>query len=119
MVLLTLSVTVIGAPHRKPVFFFALYILSVGEGGHRPCVQTFAADQFDEETPEQRKRKSSFFNWWYVGLVVGSTLAVFLIIYVQVLFYFFIYSFIYLEVVTFYYLLWLQEKDKISPKKIN
>ncbi|XP_022956478.1 protein NRT1/ PTR FAMILY 5.4 isoform X2 [Cucurbita moschata] len=83
MVLLTLSATVIGAPHRKPVFFFALYILSVGEGGHRPCVQTFAADQFDEETPEQRKRKSSFFNWWYVGLVVGSTLAVFLVIYVQ------------------------------------
>lgn len=76
------------------MFFFALYILSVGEGGHRPCVQTFAADQFDEETPEQRKRKSSFFNWWYVGLVVGSTLAVFLVIYVQVLFYFlFIYLF--------------------------
>ncbi|XP_038892997.1 protein NRT1/ PTR FAMILY 5.4 [Benincasa hispida] len=83
MVLLTISATVIGADHRKPVFFLALYILSVGEGGHRPCVQTFAADQFDEESPEERKKKSSFFNWWYVGLVVGSTFAVFVVIYVQ------------------------------------
>lgn len=83
MVLLTVSATVIGAGHRKAAFFLALYILSVGEGGHRPCVQTFAADQFDEESPEERKKKSSFFNWWYVGLVVGSTFAVFVVIYVQ------------------------------------
>ncbi|KAB1201215.1 Protein NRT1/ PTR FAMILY 5.4 [Morella rubra] len=63
-VLLTLSVSVIPLHGRKALFFLALYILSVGEGGHKPCVQTFAADQFDEDSPEQRKEKSSFFNWW-------------------------------------------------------
>ncbi|KAA0034758.1 protein NRT1/ PTR FAMILY 5.4 [Cucumis melo var. makuwa] len=83
MVVLTVSATVVGDDHRKAVFFLGLYILSVGQGGHRPCVQTFAADQFEERTPEERKKKSSFFNWWYVGLVGGSTFAVFVVIYVQ------------------------------------
>ncbi|KAF7824723.1 pentatricopeptide repeat-containing protein [Senna tora] len=83
MVLLTLSVWVIPEHSRKAVFFTALYILAVGEGGHKPSVQTFAADQFDEESPQQRLAKASFFNYWYLGIIVGATSAVLLIIYVQ------------------------------------
>ena len=63
MVLLILSVSVIPWRYRKALFFFALYILAVGEGGHKPCVQTFAADQFDQNLPEEKKAKSSFFNF--------------------------------------------------------
>lgn len=70
--------------HREALFFFALYILAIGEGGHKPCVQTFAADQFNEENPEEKAAKSSFFNWWYLGIVIGATTAVLLVIYVQV-----------------------------------
>jgi peptide/histidine transporter 3/4 len=66
------------------MFFTALYILTVGEGGHKPCVQTFAADQFDEDSEEDRKAKSSFFNWWYLGIIVGSTSAILVVIYVEV-----------------------------------
>ncbi|KAK4285366.1 hypothetical protein QN277_002073 [Acacia crassicarpa] len=62
MVLLTLSVSVIGMQSRKLVFFIALYILAVGEGGHKPSVQTFAADQFEETSPQERMAKNSFFN---------------------------------------------------------
>uniref|UniRef100_A0A7N0TYA3 Uncharacterized protein n=1 Tax=Kalanchoe fedtschenkoi TaxID=63787 RepID=A0A7N0TYA3_KALFE len=65
------------------LFFAALYVLSVGEGGHKPCIQTFAADQFDSETQEQKKRMSSFFNWWYLGIVVAAMIATFLVIYLQ------------------------------------
>ncbi|WOG94003.1 hypothetical protein DCAR_0313293 [Daucus carota subsp. sativus] len=83
LVLLTVSVSAISLVHRKPIFFLALYILSVGEGGHKPCVQTFAADQFDENVPEEKLAKSSFFNWWYLGIVIGSTAAVLVVIYVQ------------------------------------
>ena len=54
MILLTLSVSVIPLHSRKMVFFIALYILAVGEGGHKPCVQTFAADQFDETSAQER-----------------------------------------------------------------
>ncbi|WCJ39087.1 Major facilitator superfamily protein [Euphorbia peplus] len=83
MVLLILSVSVVPVEHRQGVFFLALYILAVGEGGHKPCVQTFAADQFDDRKPEEKAAKSSFFNWWYLGIVFGATTAVLVVIYVQ------------------------------------
>lgn len=57
--------------------------MSVGEGGHKPCVQTFAADQFDDENAEEKAAKSSFFNWWYLGIVCGATTAILVVIYVQ------------------------------------
>ncbi|KAF5729320.1 hypothetical protein HS088_TW21G01484 [Tripterygium wilfordii] len=83
IVLLTLSVSVIPLHYRKAVFFTAIYVLAIGEGGHKPCVQTFAADQFDEDTPEQKKTKSSFFNWWYLGIVIGASVATTAVIYIQ------------------------------------
>ncbi|KAM7512414.1 hypothetical protein LguiB_011289 [Lonicera macranthoides] len=83
LILLTISVAVIPLHHRRTVFFTALYILSVGEGGHKPCVQTFAADQFDEELPEEKETKSSFFNWWYLGLVIAATTSIVVVVYVQ------------------------------------
>ncbi|CAN1128169.1 Protein NRT1/ PTR FAMILY 5.4 [Linum perenne] len=83
MVLLTLSVSVVPMSHREAVFFTALYVMAVGEGGHKPCVQTFAADQFDEDNPEEKAAKSSFFNWWYLGIVFGSSAAVLVVIYIQ------------------------------------
>ncbi|GMI73250.1 hypothetical protein like AT3G54450 [Hibiscus trionum] len=83
MVLLSLSVSVIPTHSRKQVFFTALYILAIGEGGHKPCVQTFAADQFDENSPEEKAAKSSFFNWWYLGIVTGASVAIVVVIYLQ------------------------------------
>lgn len=83
LILLTISVAVIPTHHRRAAFFTALYILSVGEGGHKPCVQTFAADQFDEELPEEKETKSSFFNWWYMGIVIAGTTSIVVVVYVQ------------------------------------
>ncbi|KAL2326376.1 hypothetical protein Fmac_025434 [Flemingia macrophylla] len=80
MIFLTLSVSVL---KNKALFFVALYVLAIGDGGHKPCVQTFAADQFDEDSPEEKDAKSSFFNWWYLGIVAGSTASVFVVIYLQ------------------------------------
>ncbi|TXG49090.1 hypothetical protein EZV62_024965 [Acer yangbiense] len=84
MVLLSLAVSVIPLEYREAVFFTALYILAVGEGGHKPCVQTFAADQFDENNPQEREAKSSFFNWWYLGIVAAASAAILVVIYIQV-----------------------------------
>ncbi|CAK9156675.1 unnamed protein product [Ilex paraguariensis] len=83
LILLTVSVSSTPIEHSRAFFFVALYILTVGEGGHKPCVQTFAADQFDENFPEEKAAKSSFFNWWYLGIVCGATAAVLVVIYVQ------------------------------------
>lgn len=35
-------------------------------------------------TEEERKAKSSFFNWWYLGLVFGATSATLGVVYLQV-----------------------------------
>lgn len=83
MSLLTVTVSVIPLHLRKSMFFGALYVLSVGLAGHKPCVQAFAADQFSEDSAEERKAKSSFFNWWYMGIVVGANTAVLVVIYIQ------------------------------------
>ncbi|PKI66567.1 hypothetical protein CRG98_013051 [Punica granatum] len=80
---MTFSVSIVPRHNREAVFFMALYILAIGEGGHKPCVQTFAADQFDEDLPEEKMAKSSFFNWWYMGIVVGATAGIFFVIYIQ------------------------------------
>ncbi|KAJ6702458.1 PROTEIN NRT1/ PTR FAMILY 5.4 [Salix koriyanagi] len=39
--------------------------------------------QFDEEKPEEKAAKSSFFNWWYLGIVVGASSAILVVIYIQ------------------------------------
>ena len=102
MVLLTLSVSIVPLHYRKLLFFVALYILAVGEGGHKPCAQTFAADHFDHNLLEEKKAKSSFFNWWFFGITVGSTFAVLVAVYIEVKRKFSYYSSIFLSYLNFY-----------------
>ncbi|KAI3976565.1 hypothetical protein MKX01_008423 [Papaver californicum] len=84
LVMLTLSVsTLIPLKFQYWVFFFSLYFVAIGEGGHKPCVQTFGAEQFDERIPEEKKAKSSFFNWWYFGLCGGSVFGMLVVFYIQ------------------------------------
>lgn len=64
-------------------FFFSLYLISVGTGGVKPCLEAFGADQFDEEDNKERIMKASFFNWWYFGLCMGAMLALTILVYIQ------------------------------------
>ncbi|KAK9050557.1 hypothetical protein SSX86_030472 [Deinandra increscens subsp. villosa] len=83
LVLLIISAEAIPMNHRPLPFFVALYVIAIGEGGHRPCIQTFAADQFDNHLLEEKVAKSSFFNWWYLGIVLGATSSIVVVIYVE------------------------------------
>lgn len=38
--------------------------MALGTGGIKPNVSAFGADQFDEADPQDRREKTSFFNWW-------------------------------------------------------
>ncbi|GMN47750.1 hypothetical protein TIFTF001_016924 [Ficus carica] len=68
---------------HEVVFFLAIYMVSVGTGGHKPALESFGADQFDDEDPKERKQKMSYFNWWNSGLCSGLLLGVTVIVYLQ------------------------------------
>lgn len=68
---------------HEVLFFTAIYLISVGTGGHKPSLESFGADQFDDDHVEERKQKMSFFNWWNSGLCAGVIFGVTLIVYVQ------------------------------------
>nr|XP_048331572.1 protein NRT1/ PTR FAMILY 5.10-like isoform X2 [Ziziphus jujuba var. spinosa] len=65
------------------LFFFSLYLVAVGQGGHKPCVQAFGADQFDGQNAEECNAKSSFFNWWYFSMCGGVLLTLWILNYIQ------------------------------------
>ncbi|CAH2064191.1 unnamed protein product [Thlaspi arvense] len=64
-------------------FFIAIYLISIGTGGHKPALESFGADQFEDGHPEERKMKMSYFNWWSAGLCAGVLTAVTAIVYIE------------------------------------
>ncbi|KAL1195885.1 Protein NRT1/ PTR FAMILY 5.7 [Cardamine amara subsp. amara] len=64
-------------------FFIAIYLISIGTGGHKPSLESFGADQFEDGHQEERKMKMSYFNWWSAGLCAGVLTAVTAIVYIE------------------------------------
>ncbi|XP_060673592.1 LOW QUALITY PROTEIN: protein NRT1/ PTR FAMILY 5.10 [Ziziphus jujuba] len=77
------SISTSHSPFQMVLFFFSLYLVAVAQGGHKPCVQAFGADQFDGEDPVESKAKSSFFNWWYFGVCAGALSTNLIVSYIQ------------------------------------
>ncbi|CAI9298605.1 unnamed protein product [Lactuca saligna] len=68
---------------QTAVAFVALYLIALGTGGIKPCVSSFGADQFDETDKSERKKKSSFFNWFYLSINIGALFASSVLVWIQ------------------------------------
>lgn len=66
------------------VLYLGLYLIALGNGGIKPNVSSLGADQFDESYEKERKHMSSFFNWYYFIISIGSLLSVTVFVYIQV-----------------------------------
>uniref|UniRef100_M4D3F0 Uncharacterized protein n=1 Tax=Brassica campestris TaxID=3711 RepID=M4D3F0_BRACM len=87
---LSASLTLMGSSEeRKPsilmnvLFFCSLYLVAIAQGGHKPCVQAFGADQFDSDHPKERIARGSFFNWWFLFLSGGIAVSILVMVYIQ------------------------------------
>lgn len=69
-------------PFQIGFFFISLYLIALGTGGHKPCIEAFGADQFDGDGKEN-KHRSSFFNWWYFGQCSGALIALSIVLYIE------------------------------------
>lgn len=71
-------------PPGEAIFLFAsLYLVALAQGGNKPCILTFGADQFDKDDQEETEAKSSFFNWWNFFAGGLTLLVVFVLNYIQ------------------------------------
>jgi peptide/histidine transporter 3/4 len=66
------------------VLYVGLYLIALGNGGIKPNVSTLGADQFDESDANERKHMSSFFNWFYFIISIGSLISITVFVYIQV-----------------------------------
>ncbi|XVF30100.1 hypothetical protein REPUB_Repub16aG0027800 [Reevesia pubescens] len=77
------KITLCSSQFQVMLFFFSLFLIAFGQGGQKPCVQAFGADQFDTRDPEELKAKSSFFNWWYFCLCSAMFITQWVLNYIQ------------------------------------
>ncbi|CAH9105344.1 unnamed protein product [Cuscuta epithymum] len=65
------------------VLYICLLLTSIGAGGIRPCVITFAADQIDMSKTKVEGRKWNFYNWYYFCMGLATLTALTVIVYIQ------------------------------------
>ncbi|XP_023728346.1 protein NRT1/ PTR FAMILY 4.6 [Lactuca sativa] len=61
---------------KEAVLFIGLYLVALGVGGIKGSLPPHGAEQFDEETIQGRKKRSSFFNYYVFCLACGALIAV-------------------------------------------
>ncbi|KAI4356653.1 hypothetical protein L6164_000658 [Bauhinia variegata] len=54
------------------LFYFSIYLVALGYGGHQPTLATFGGDQYDEKIPKEKTSKEAFFCYFYFALNCGS-----------------------------------------------
>ncbi|XP_012478644.1 protein NRT1/ PTR FAMILY 4.6 [Gossypium raimondii] len=65
------------------MLFTGLYLVALGVGGIKGSLPTHGAEQFDANTPQGRKQRSTFFNYFVFCLSFGALIAVTFVVWVE------------------------------------
>lgn len=65
------------------LFFVALYLVAMGSGGIKAALPSHGADQFEEDDPKESLQRSTFFNWFLLGLCIGGAISLTFIVWLQ------------------------------------
>ncbi|KGN51883.1 protein NRT1/ PTR FAMILY 4.6 [Cucumis sativus] len=68
---------------KAAMLFAGLYLVALGVGGIKGSLPSHGAEQFDDSTPQGRKRRSTFFNYFVFCLSCGGLIAVTLVVWVE------------------------------------
>lgn len=68
---------------KAAMLFLGLYLVALGVGGIKGSLPTHGAEQFDEHTPQGRKQRSTFFNYYVFCLAFGGLIAVTLVVWIE------------------------------------
>jgi peptide/histidine transporter 3/4 len=64
----------------EALVYMGIYTLALGDGGIKPNVSTFGADQFDTRLAEGKRAMESFFNSFYAAINCGALISFTLIV---------------------------------------
>ncbi|XP_071703509.1 protein NRT1/ PTR FAMILY 6.3-like isoform X2 [Rutidosis leptorrhynchoides] len=65
------------------ILYIALYLTALGTGGLKSSVSGFGSDQFDESNTQEKAQMTTFFNWFFFFISIGSLAAVTVLVYIQ------------------------------------
>ncbi|XP_011086399.2 protein NRT1/ PTR FAMILY 4.6 isoform X2 [Sesamum indicum] len=68
---------------KAALLFLGLYLVALGVGGIKGSLPAHGAEQFDEDTPQGRKQRSTFFNYFVFALSCGALIAVTLVVWIE------------------------------------
>ncbi|CAL0308148.1 unnamed protein product [Lupinus luteus] len=67
---------------KAATLFVGLYVVALGIGGIKGSLAAHGGEQFDETTPNGRKQRSTFFNYFVFCLACGALIAVTFVVFV-------------------------------------
>ncbi|KAG5522376.1 hypothetical protein RHGRI_034530 [Rhododendron griersonianum] len=68
---------------KAAMLFIGLYTVALGIGGIKGSLPVHGAEQFDESTPQGRKQRSTFFNYFVFCLSCGGLIAVTFVVWIE------------------------------------
>jgi peptide/histidine transporter 3/4 len=68
---------------KAAMLFLGLYLVALGVGGIKGSLPAHGAEQFDEGTPQGRKQRSTFFNYFVFCLSCGALIAVTFVVWIE------------------------------------